>query len=353
MESSHTHSPNEHGAVLILILAMVAVLSITAVSLVRLATRNTVSASYLMQKEQAELITQSVVACGLAVLSNDPPEVDTLLEAWNRFPIAMMSLQHQVEGMSLEARIVDASSRFNLNSLGSVANEQDRAAQIFLRMMRKLFPQLREEQRVALLWRIKDWIDGDTVEARWGRLEDEVYASLNNNALPLNRAFMSMNEVYEAVRDTSLSSIVTSPKFGFFFTTHMRTKININTATTIYLRSLFADDSLGKDFSDEIAKERLDDQANLSGEWFIKKSLPVATKTVLAAMGSSRSDVFFIDVIVTMPSMVMQKRFYVERSGKKAVVKHVGVFPHGELAGNGKWNGKEMELLKQNKKKGL
>ncbi|MCT4625424.1 type II secretion system protein GspK [Halodesulfovibrio sp.] len=351
-EHNFGSNSGERGAVLILILAMVAVLSITAVSLVRVSARNTITASALLQKEQAELAAQSVIATGLVMLSQDDAEIDTFQEPWNRFSAAMQSLQHQVDGMTVSARILDASSRFNLNSLGSITSEHDEAAQIFLRMLHHVFPTISKENQMVLLWRIKDWIDGDTVEARWGRVETEAYASTISDARPVNRAFVSMSEVYAAMKGTPFYPVVTSQPFGFFFTTHMRTKVNINTATSVLLRSLFVDDAAGQDFAKDVAAKQNDEQAKLSGQWYIKSTYPKSAQSTLSAMGSCKSSVFFIDVVIGMPSVSVTRRVYVERSGTKVAVKFVDAFPVGELDKSGHWVQSEAELMKKSIKKG-
>ena len=138
-----------------------------------------------------------------------------------------------IPGGSMRVRVIDLSSKFNLNALSDESNTEVLAKTI------KLFERLNLDIDTASKW--KDWVDLDTQKLMKGA-EDYEYAiyeppfrTPNQMAADLSELLIFSNIDNETV-NTMREYVATLPTHEF--------KVNINTVSEVVLRSLFSKQSL-------------------------------------------------------------------------------------------------------------
>ncbi len=135
------------------------------------------------------------------LLQEDDPEVDSLMSPW-----AEELPPFDIEGGWLHARIEDARGRLNLNDLLSYLdpelahmdpNRFTAAQRRFIRLLQS-FPEeapISEDEAVAILEAVVDWMDPDDEVTGFGGAESGYYQSLDPPLLPANTYFSSVEEL--------------------------------------------------------------------------------------------------------------------------------------------------------------
>lgn len=286
----------QQGSVLILVLAMVSVLSWGALQAVRTARGNTASAGVARQSEQGRLLLFSAMQLAVATLEADPVILDSQHEPWNDFSSFIKEMEYN--NGALQATISDAHARMNLNELAGVETLTDPVAQLAMRLLTYVNPKISSVQAGAFVWRCKDWTDQNSVEAKLGRVEHEVYSPEREQSQPLNRPFWSMEEVAVAMRGTPFYPLVNSVTFSRVFTVHMKSKININTASAEVLRALFANAETGRRFADSVIAFRKDARNALTEGWVASLDNGSYMAELPVSLITTRSSAFFMDASV-------------------------------------------------------
>ena len=154
---------------------------------------------------------------------NSGPNVDHLDEVWAQ-PVLPLDL----DGIGvMQAYVIDLHRCFNLNSLGSDANNQD-----FERLQR-LTERLRVSPNFADL--IKDWIDADQTVSGLGA-EDSAYQMKRPPHLAANQVMRDLSELNMLV-DVSREDIQTLTE-QVCLLPDTQSKINVNTADALTLSML-------------------------------------------------------------------------------------------------------------------
>ena len=148
---------------------------------------------------------------------------DTLLEDWSSMPEAF-----EVEGGGIEIRIVDLSSRFNLNSLLGAAGAQNAAR------LKRLFTHLELDASHVDVW--VDWIDPDQELQPYGA-EDADYLLREPPHRAANQQAVDISELRLAVPFESRDEYAGLVPHVTVLPTD-RLAININTVTDAVLASL-------------------------------------------------------------------------------------------------------------------
>lgn len=182
--------PGEEGAALLTVLLLVAVMSAMAVGVIddiRFGLRRTANGEAISQARWYGLAAETLARRRLAHLAgpNAPATADWNGKTFN-FPI---------EDGSLQGRISDGSTCFNLNSVVDGAGETYRRRELGAAQFTALLIalQVAPRQAEALTGALVDWIDSDTLREPGGA-EDETYA---RGAKPYRTAGVMLAEVSE------------------------------------------------------------------------------------------------------------------------------------------------------------
>ena len=186
--------PQERGAALLtvlLLVAVIAVLSATALERLRLATKLGGNAVALDQARAAAIAAEALATIKVSDLLRQRPNLVTLAGDWSGKPFAL-----PVPGGIATARIVDGGNCFNLNGLvlpagGGIYVANPVAMDRFAKLMRVIGAPVRSPESVAAA--ATDWIDSDT-DAQPNGAEDSDYAGL---ATPYRTPNMLMTDVSE------------------------------------------------------------------------------------------------------------------------------------------------------------
>ena len=148
---------------------------------------------------------------------------DTLLEDWSSMPEAF-----EVEDARIEIRIVDLSSRFNLNSLSGAEGPQNAAR------LKRLFTHLGLDPRRVDAW--VDWIDPDHEAQPYGG-EDADYLLREPPHRAANQRAVDISEIRLAVPFESRNEYARLAAHVAVLPTD-RLAVNVNTVTDAVLASL-------------------------------------------------------------------------------------------------------------------
>lgn len=189
------------GAVLImalLIVALVAGLSIKFAGDYQLGLARAESRWHGVQA-RAYLLGMENAALELLVKADQNPQVDYLGEGWDT------EVPFEIDGGWVLARAADASSQLNLNALNTLlvaekpANSFERYSEPQRRFIRLLqtFPDLpvQENDAIAILEAIVDWMDADDNQSGFGGAESDYYQSMPTPYNAANGVFMSVDEL--------------------------------------------------------------------------------------------------------------------------------------------------------------
>lgn len=179
------------GVALITVLVVVAIATVLSVAMIRSQQQALAHAAGLFAQDQAWLYTQGAEAFVGELLVEDLKsdkrrnrEVDHPGETWAKpFP------SYPVEGGMVRARLEDLQGRFNLNRLGSEADENGPAQQVFRQLLRNLG--LPDNLGPALA----DWVDEDTEPRALDGAEDDAYSRLPEPYRAANQLLADVSEL--------------------------------------------------------------------------------------------------------------------------------------------------------------
>ena len=313
-------SCRQDGAVLIVVIALVAVLSTTALMVMRGAVTDNTASGFVRMTDKGRLLLSSAISLAAAVLIKDTPDVDSLRDKWLQYDLLLKTLADKQDGLIVQGAIVDAQSAFSLNLLGSVGSEDDQNARIFLTLFDKTLRNAPAGSASKALWVLKDWVDSDTTEARLGRVEQEAYARLDSSALPLDRPFLSLGEALAALQVAGILPFVDMNKFVHFFHAGLKTKVNINTAPRDVLESLFPERSAGKNFADAAITYRSQPANDLSGMWAATLSSGLYSATMPQSILTTQSGAYSMLFYCNGVDGTYAREVHLERSGTQVRV---------------------------------
>ena len=240
----------QRGAILVMTLLIVAVVSTLAVNFASAFQLTLARAENRWHGSQARAYLMGAEELALSVLSEDREsnDFDHLGEDW-----AQEIPPFPVEGGWLAARVEDAQGRFNINNVsGRVAGNENgqavgaarftEAQRRMIRLLQTLGEEpLTEEESVALVEAIIDWLDSDDTVMGFGGAESDYYNSLDEPYAAANQNMVSVTELRlvrhmtPALYESLEPLLVALPE---------KVAININTAQSSLLRALNVADSL-------------------------------------------------------------------------------------------------------------
>jgi len=148
---------------------------------------------------QARAYLSGIESLAVTWLKEDDPSVDYFGEGWDT------EIPYEIEGGWLSGALSDASSRINLNALNTPfvadkpANSHERYSEPQRRFIRLLqsFPNLPLDQNeaVAVLEAVVDWMDADDMESGFGGAETNYYQSTEVRYRAANGPFVSVDEL--------------------------------------------------------------------------------------------------------------------------------------------------------------
>jgi len=235
---------------LLLTLAMVGLLTASALSFIRMTHLEAKLADNQLAFTQAEILAQAGLKGAMAVLAMDDPDFDALTDSWAGFERYAALASGLFDEGEFTGRIEDLAGRFNINSLIDRQGLVDLAR---LAQLQRLFSLL--EIDPAPIPAILDWLDPDE-EPRLQGAENPYYLSLARSYPCGNGPLAAIGqlalikglgprEVYGTEERLGLADVLT---------VHSDGRININTAGEKVLMSL--DDDLTAGAVREIMERR-------------------------------------------------------------------------------------------------
>lgn len=295
--------PRQHGVILVSALVITAMAAVVAAALffdTGLAARRAVGNFSL---EQALQIGQGAEVLAAQVLREDSGQTDTPQENWAR-PVEPVEVQ---EGIVLEARLTDATARFNLNSLIEADGERNENA---MRLFARLLELVELEPRWADM--VSDWIDPDTLPAPDGG-EDGLYLAQTPPHRAANLAITSISELLQMPGFTREMFARLAPHVSAL-PASART-INVCTAGGVVLDALFAlheSDQKHVEYStltdDELAERR-------QGECYPGRTTLTSGQPAMQAMAAERSNWFQLETWVNIGSAQFALYSLMQREG--------------------------------------
>jgi len=201
LASPNSSRAREQGAILIMVLlivALVSALSIKFASQYQLGLARAESRWHGAQARAFLLGTEEVTKLLFPTADFDP-KTDYLGEPWsNEVPI-------EDEGVTGSAKLVDATAKLNLNDITraldpakplSTPDRYSEQQRRFIRLLQTFpdFP-LRPDEAAALLEAVVDWADDNDVESGQGGAESNYYMGMPEPYMAANAPFKSMDEL--------------------------------------------------------------------------------------------------------------------------------------------------------------
>ncbi|MEX1031857.1 MAG: type II secretion system minor pseudopilin GspK [Cellvibrionaceae bacterium] len=195
---------SNRGAVLVLALLIVAVVSGLAVQFTHTFKLNYSRVEYRSYGAQAQYYLLGAETLAGVVLEQDLADSDTdnLAEDWAQ-SIPPFPTDHGL----LEARLEDAQGRFNLNNLSGKANQENNSNHVpalrftppqrrFIRLLQTFekYP-LTVDQAIEVTEAVMDWLDGDDEVFGFGGAESLHYSREQPPYQPANQLFSSVSEL--------------------------------------------------------------------------------------------------------------------------------------------------------------
>lgn len=237
----------QRGVALITVLLVVAVVTVLCAGLIarqQLSIRSSANQLHVNQAWHYALGGETLARALLQrdLREGDPRQpVDHLGEAWAQ-PLAPFPLD---EGGELRVRIVDASGRFNLNSL--VRNGQPN--ELALQRLRRLLLRLEIDRPYAE--RLLDWLDGDSEASGPHGAEDNQYLLAEPAYRTANRQIADVSELRLLLEMEEADYRRLLP---FVSALPSEALLNVNTASALVLSSLA--DGLGPDSAQALVAAR-------------------------------------------------------------------------------------------------
>ena len=257
---------NRRGVALILTILIVALVSASVLSFIRLAELDARVAENVYAFTQAEVLAHSGLKGAMLLLAMDEKEYDALNDPWANFDQYAMLAGGLFEEGTFAGRIEDLSARIGINSLvdGNNLVLTERAD-----MLTRLFNLLGHDP--APVDALLDWLDRDS-EPRANGAEDPYYSSLDQPYPCGDGALASLGQLglIRGFTPALLYGTDSSKGISEYLTVHSQGLVNINTAGETVLQCL--DDDLTPSVAQEIMElraaepfYRLDDLKRITG----------------------------------------------------------------------------------------
>lgn len=218
---------SQTGVALITALLIVALATLTAVSMSTRLHIDIRRSTHLLTRQQAQTYTLGAEAWARQILQRDSlmSVYDHGQELW-----ALTLPPTPVDGGQLQGRLYDLNRQFNLNNLLDEEGEPD---EIAIARLRRLLDYLALAPDLVAV--MLDWIDADQAPTLPGGAEDNTYLLKTPAYRAANQRFMSLSELYllhgmEAETVQQLRPYLT--------VLPTRTAFNVNTASAVLLTTL-------------------------------------------------------------------------------------------------------------------
>lgn len=215
----------QRGAAIIAALLVVALVAITATTLLARQSQALTRVEATISRAQATAFANTGIHWARGILADDAKRnsIDHLGEAWAR-PLAALPVDDAV----VSGRIVDAQSRFNLNNL--VRNNQ--ASPNDIQLCRRLLEKL--ELNPELAYAIADWIDPDGEVNTAAGAEDAFYLAQRDPYRAANRPLQSVDEL---ARVRGFTPAIVARLKPYVTALPAITRINLNTADPVLVEA--------------------------------------------------------------------------------------------------------------------
>ena len=287
---------NQQGVALLTILFMVAIASIMAMGILNEQQRMVREASIMLRQDQAWIYAKSGEYFLSELLVNDAKNSknnDNLSEQWAQ-PLPAFP----VEDGTLSGRLIDQSSKFNLNNLYHEGKPDKEAFELLGRLLKRV------GLAVELAESIYDWQDpDDTVTGSMGA-EDSFYLGQQQGYFAANRPFTQVEELrkvrgFDQKNYDLIAPYVTAVPYF--------TAINVNTASSVLLSAL--SDGLQINQVDEWVSQRDKSQQYLDNVNELWNQPPFSQIANAKPTG--------IDRLLAIKSEFFQAQILVNLSGRK------------------------------------
>ena len=239
------------GVALILTIMVVALLSASVISFIRMANLEAKVAENNYCFTQAQILAEAGLKGAMTILAMDDPDVDSYSDLWAGFAQAAALTSGLFEEGSFTGSVIDLSGRLNVNALWNKANYEDK---VRVDIMDRLFEILGyDPEPIAAM---VDWMDPDDDQRSDGGAESSYYMTLDPPYSCANGPFNALGELslVKGMTPEMLNGQEDAPGILKFLTVHSSGKVNINTADKSVLMSL--DEELHDLLAQEIIERR-------------------------------------------------------------------------------------------------
>lgn len=215
----------QQGAAIIAALLVVALVAITATTLLARQSQALTRVEATLSRAQATTFANTGIHWARGILADDAKRnaVDHLGESWAK-PLAALPVDDAV----VSGRITDAQSQFNLNNL--VRNNQ--ASPNDIQLLRRLLDKL--ELNPELAYAIADWIDPDSEVNTAAGAEDAFYLAQRDPYRAANRPLQSVDEL---ARVRGFTPVMVAKLKPYVTALPAITRINLNTADPLLIEA--------------------------------------------------------------------------------------------------------------------
>jgi general secretion pathway protein K len=306
---------DERGFALILTILVVSVITALTIQFSGAMRSDLFAAATLRDEVKLRCTAKSGVNYALAVLSQDATQsaADSLQEDWTD----SISLSSNCSSLLQEGRsriqILDHSGRIAINMLVTEEGEyDDKQKDLLTRFLNSEEFGLDSEEIDNMVDAIKDWIDADSEETRFGA-EDSYYQALSQPYRCRNAPLVFLEELLlvRGVTEELYYGTKERPGISAFLTTHGEGKININTAHPLVLRSL--SDQLDDDMVENMADYRNDTDNDLSDPSWYQNVTGIGDVRIDADLITTSSSIFEIVSEGVLDDLRRQVNCFVER----------------------------------------
>jgi len=190
-------------------------------------------AGFSRNNYKATQMARSGIQMALALLDADDRTMDSLREDWSLFDTSPLPIEMPT-GMSISAKIVDESSKLNVNSLLNEKGEIDGQRVL---QFKRLFSALGIGEN--LLDPLLDWLDPDDIVRIQGA-ESFYYMGLDTPYRCANGPLQTIGQIFlvKGMKDVRRFGEEGKKRLLDFLTIYSDGKVNINTAPKEVLQSL-------------------------------------------------------------------------------------------------------------------
>jgi general secretion pathway protein K len=286
---------NEGVALILTILIISIVVSVT-LQFNKSMWSNLHAATNMADAVKLRCIAKSGFNGGLAALYEDglSNNTDTLREIWAVTGFLTNSESSVFEEGGFHVDISDLSGRIQINQLvDKEGNYNDTQKLVFSRFLSLPGFGLEIEDIENIMDAIKDWIDSDGETTRFGA-EDSYYQSLERSYPCKNGPFEFLEELLlvRGITRELFYGTAERPGISSFISMYGNGKININTASSMVIRSL--SDEIDEDRVEEILAYRGDENNDLSDKTWYKTVPGMAGVTMPDSIITTSSNYFHI-----------------------------------------------------------